>query len=171
MGVGKPRSIVRVMAACAAVVVLSVATAVVWFVVRHRDVQSTSASAARVEFEQLRARFAGQSPLVDMRLRTTPSDREVPRIAVPALRAFHTVIFDTRGSERLIKITVPYWFGRRYARHDGNFGWLGELSFLDDTEFDPEPVQLSLDQIERRGPGLLVDYRHPSGGQFIAWVE
>jgi hypothetical protein len=167
----KQRSIVRVIASCAALVVLSIATAGVWFVVRHRDVQLTSASAARVEFEQLRAQFAGQSPLVDMRLRTTPSNREVRRTAAPPLRAFHTVIFDTRGSERLIKMTVPYWLGRRYARHGGNFGWLGELSFLDDTEFDPEPVQLSLEQIERHGPGLLVDYQRPSGGQFIAWVE
>jgi len=48
---------------------------------------------------------------------------------------------------------------------------LGELTFLDDTEFDPEPIQLSLAQVERHGPGLVVDYRHPSGGQFIAWVE
>ena len=51
------------------------------------------------------------------------------------------------------------------------FRWLGQLTFLDDTEFDPEPIQLSLAQVERHGPGLVVDYRHPSGGQFIAWVE
>jgi hypothetical protein len=30
---------------------------------------------------------------------------------------------------------------------------------------------LLVDQIERHGPGLIADYRHPSGGQFIAWVE
>jgi hypothetical protein len=30
---------------------------------------------------------------------------------------------------------------------------------------------LTLDQIERHGPGLLVDFRHPNGGQFMAWTE
>ena len=166
----KLRSVTFVIGLCAALGLLSTITAAVWFVLGHRDARSISASAARVEFEQLRAQFAGTQPLVDMRLRMTPSALQTSR-AVRPLRAFHTVIFDTRGGERLVKMTVPYWFGRRYARHSGHFIWLGELSFLSDTEFDPEPVQLSLDQIERHGPGLLVDYQHPSGGQFIAWVE
>jgi hypothetical protein len=30
---------------------------------------------------------------------------------------------------------------------------------------------LSLGQLEERGPGLVTYYRHPSGGQFISWVE
>ena len=87
------------------------------------------------------------------------------------LHSFHTVIFDTRGSRRLVRITVPFWFGRLYARHGGGFRWLGELTFLDDTEFDPVSIDLSLTAIERHGPGLIADVRHPGGGQFLAWVE
>ena len=105
-----------------------------------------------------------------MRFRKPSTDVNASRVPTP-LHSFHTVIFDTRGAERLVHITVPYWFGRHYARHSGKFVWLGELTFFDDTEFDPEKIQLSLDEVERRGPGLLVDYRHPTGGQFIAWVE
>jgi hypothetical protein len=56
-------------------------------------------------------------------------------------------------------------------RASRRFRWLGELTFLDDTEFDPEPIQLSFDDIERHGPGVIVDFRHPGAGQFIAWVE
>ena len=81
------------------------------------------------------------------------------------------VIFDTCGGQRLVRITVPYWFGRLFARHSGEFRWLGEVTFLDDTEFDPEPIRLSLDRIQRHWPGLIVYYRHASGGQFITWVE
>ena len=164
------RSIVRVIALCAAIIAVSAVTAAGLFFLRHREARPVSASTARVEFEQLRARFAGEHPLVDIRLRTATAGLRTSRGAV-SLHTFHTVIFDTRGGERLVKLTVPYWFGRRFARHDGTFIWLGELSFLDDTEFDPEEIQLSLDQIERHGPGLLVDYQHPGGGQFIAWVE
>jgi len=36
---------------------------------------------------------------------------------------------------------------------------------------DPEAIELSLDELERRGPGLVADYHHPGGGQFISWVE
>ena len=48
---------------------------------------------------------------------------------------------------------------------------LGQLRLLDDTEFDSEAIRLSLVQLEQRGPGLIVDYQHLSGGQFISWVE
>jgi hypothetical protein len=40
-----------------------------------------------------------------------------------------------------------------------------------ESEFDPEAIQLSFGDIARHGPGLIVDYRHAGGGQFIAWVE
>jgi len=96
-----------------------------------------------------------------------------PRLSQSAksLRLFHTIIFDTQGGRRLVRITVPYWFARRFADDRGEFRWLGQLTFLDDTEFDPEPIRLSLDQLERSGPGLVAYYQHASGGQFISWVE
>jgi hypothetical protein len=65
---------------------------------------------------------------------------------------------------------VPYWFARGFGR-GGNLQWLGQLTFLDDTEFDPDQIQLSWAEIDRHGPGLIADYRHPGGGQFICWVD
>jgi hypothetical protein len=141
-----------------------------WFVVRHRESTPASAAIADAEFTQIRSRFAHQRPLIDMAIRQSV-DIATPTAAATSLRTFHTVVFDTRGRERIVRISVPYWFARRYARHHGQFRWLGELTFLDDTEFDPEAIVVSLDQLERRGPGLVVDYRRPSGGQFISWVD
>jgi hypothetical protein len=141
-----------------------------WFVAAHRQSTSMPPSEADTAFAQIRARFSDQQSLLDMEQRQASA--VVPATARPQpLRTFHTLIFDTRGGARLIRISVPYWFARQYARHHGEFRWLGELTFLDDTEFDPERIRLSLDQIEARGPGLVVDYRHKSGGQFIAWVD
>jgi hypothetical protein len=125
---------------------------------------------ADAEFLQLRAHFAAQRPLLDM-----ASREAVPQTGSrrpPAgLHSFHTVIFDTRGRQRLVHMTVPYWFVRLFPLSQGKFKWLGQLTFLDDTEFDPEAIRLTLDQIKKHGPGLLVDFRHPGGGQFIAWTE
>ena len=166
----KKRSVLLPVSLCTAIVILSALTGTVWFFLRHWHTEPASISTAKLDFEQLRARFAGEQPLLNMRLRKPSTDVNVSRVPAP-LHAFHTVIFDTRGSQPLVHISVPYWFGRHYARHSGKFIWLGELTFFDDTEFDPEKVQLSLDEVERHGPGLLVDYQHPSGGQFIAWVE
>jgi hypothetical protein len=160
----------RVYVICVGVTAAIGAGAGVRFVAQHRQSASVSASEADAEFARIRARFSHQVPLIDMTSRQ-PNDAGTPIAAPHPLRTFHTVIFDTRGGERLVRIAVPYWLARRYARHDGEFHWLGELTFLDDTEFDPEMIVVSLDQLERRGPGLVVDYRHQSGGQFISWVD
>jgi hypothetical protein len=151
-------------------VIVSIVGAVASFYWRCHDSRPASAATAEAEFLGLRARFADQRPLLDMRERRAREEGKVAG-AVGPLRWFHTVIFDTRGGQRLVHITVPYWFARRSAGHAGQFRWLGALTFLDDTEFDPEAIRLSLDQIERHGPGLIVDHRHSSGGQFLAWVE
>jgi hypothetical protein len=140
------------------------------FVASHRTSVAMTNELASVEFARLRARFVDEQPLLDMSRREASGVATRPAVATP-LRSFHTVIFDTRGGQRLIRIDVPYWFARRFAGRDREFRWLGQLTFLDDTEFDPEAIRLSLDAIERRGPGLIADYRHSNGGQFISWIE
>ena len=140
------------------------------FFLSHYESRPVSKQSAESEFSQMRSRFSTQQPLLDMSLRQPVNISTIGQSVTP-LHTFHTVIFDTRGSQRMVHITVPYWFARLFADRDGEFRWLGKLTFLDDTEFDSEAIRLSLDQLEQRGPGLIVDYQHPGGGQFISWVE
>jgi hypothetical protein len=154
----------------AIVIVLTAIGVGVLFFVSHHESRPVSKVSAEAEFFQLRTRFSTQQPLIDMSLRQ-PVDMSTIEQSAPPLHMFHTVIFDTRGSQRLVHITVPYWFARLFAGRDGEFKWLGQLTFLDDTEFDSEAIHLSLAQLEQRGPGLIIDYQHRNGGQFIAWVE
>jgi len=150
---------------------LITATVVIFgFVVSHRTSIATTTAFADVEFSRLRARFMNQEPLVDMSRREA-SRASAQSVGVAPLRVFHTVIFDTRGGQRLVRIDVPYWFARQFAGRTDEFRWLGQLTFLDDTEFDPEAIRLSITELEQRGPGLVAYYRHQSGGQFISWVE
>jgi len=160
------RTLIIAIAVCATLLVTIPAGAI--YFLRHHESLAVSTETADAEFAKLRARFGGQTPLLDMTARQV-----VARGAATAapIRAFHTVIFDTRRGPRLVHLTAPCAFARMFAHRDGFFRWLGELTFLDDTEFDPEPIRLSFEEIKRHGPGLLVDYRHAGGGQFIAWVE
>ena len=141
-----------------------------WFFQSHRTSEPASTQIAGAEFSQLRARFANERPLIGMNRREPLAGQRMSQPASP-LHAFHTMVFDTRGGPRLVRITVPFWLARHFADGGGEFRWLGQLTFFDDTEFDPEPIRLSLDQLERRGPGLVAYYQHASGGQFISWVE
>jgi hypothetical protein len=164
------RSIVLSVVLGTLVAVLATVGIGLWFFQSHRNSEPASTQLAEAEFSQLRARFANEQPLLDMNRREPHAGHGMSQTAT-SLRLFHTVVFDTRGGRRLVHITVPYWFARRFADGGGEFRWLGQLTFLDDTEFDPEPIRLSLDQLERRGPGLVAYYQHASGGQFISWVE
>src|SRR5262245_23231611 len=165
-----PRSIMLVVGLGMTVVVLTAIGVGTWFFLSHRDAVPASAQLAETEFSQLRERFSNQQPLLDMSRREASAVPVVSNANAP-LRSFHTVIFDTREGERIVRMTVPYWFARRFAGRDREFKWLGQLTFLDDTEFDPEAIRLPLDQLEQRGPGLVAYYQHPGGGQFISWVE
>ena len=164
------RSIAVFVGVGTATAALAVVATAFWFVVVHRQVVTASPDVAEAEFSELRARFADQRPLLDMRRRQACETPGVSQDAAP-LHSFHTVIFDTRGGQRIVRIAVPYWFARRFAGCDGEFKWLGQLTFLDDTEFDAEAIRLSLGELDRRGASLVAYYQHPSGGQFISWVE
>jgi hypothetical protein len=158
------RSLLIAIAVCATLLILTLAGSI--YVAGHRQSLRVSPETANAEFQKVRARFVGQQPLVDVDGRG-----EIAAAMRQPIRSFHTMIFDTREGPRLVHVTAPPAFARLFAHRDGQFRWLGELTFLDDTEFDPEPIRLRFDDIRRRGPGLLVDVRHPGGGQFIAWVE
>jgi hypothetical protein len=164
------RSIVFSVITGAVIIALTAVGVGLWFFVSHHASNTISKQSAEAEFSQLRSRFSTQHPLLDMSRRRA-LDNSTLGLSVMPLHTFHTVIFDTRGSQRMVHITVPFWFARLFAGRDGEFTWLGQLTFLDDTEFDSEAIHLSLDQLEHRGPGLIVDFQHPSGGQFISWVE
>jgi len=164
------RKVLRFVGVVGVVAVAAIVGAGVWFVVSHRTSVAASVQQADVEFSSLRARFADQQPLLDMSHREAAEPPTGSRRSLP-LRTFHTVIFDTRGGQRLVRIDVPYWFARRFAGRDREFVWLGQLTFLDDTEFDSEPIRLSLDQVDRRGPGLVAYCGHQGGGRFISWVD
>ena len=164
------RSFALFISVSAAIVVLSIVGVGLWFFSSHHDSALVSAQVAEAEFLQLRARFSDKKPLLDMGCREPLAGPDASLVAAP-LHSVHTVIFDTRGSQRIVRITVPYSFARYFAGRTGEFRWLGELTFLDDTEFDPEGIHLTLDQLEQHGPGLIAYYRHSSGGQFISWAE
>lgn len=66
-----------------------------FFYFAHHHSEHASAQKAELEFQRLRARFAGQSPLIDMRERRPLADASEQQ-AGARLHAFHAMIFDTR---------------------------------------------------------------------------
>jgi hypothetical protein len=138
----------------------------------------TTPATATAEFSRVRQQLGNSKPLVeiikdngDCWSQGNPCAAVVHRSAADQagqIQSFHALVYEM-PSRKLLRVNLPFRAVRLLRR--SGFTYLGQFYFLEDTEFDPIHVGLSLDDVERHGRGLLVDYRRPSGAQFLAWVD
>ena len=138
-----------------------------FFIYRHVNTQITPNETADAQFAEARARFAGQRPLLELRHGDEPV---LHREAIPAempeakLETLRVLAYDTH-EEKLVRVSIPFWLLRLApTRH---------VSFLSDTgiDFDSDRVRLTLDDLERRGPGLILDQADRRGSHVLVWTE
>jgi hypothetical protein len=140
-----------------------------YFFYRHIHATFTPPEDADTEFAQARARFAGQKPLIEIRKDDEPIlHREVvpPRGAARApLLALRVLAYDNRA-RKLVRVSIPFWLLR--LAPSGK-----KVSFLNDNgiDFDSDRVHLTLEDLERRGPGLVLDQADRRGSQVLVWTE
>lgn len=139
-----------------------------YFIYRHVHTQFVGSDNAARQFQDARARFAGQPPLLELRKgeHEPVLHREVIPKAMPEtkLDALRVLAYDTHAN-KLVNVTIPMWL-LRLAPTD-------KFSFLNDNgiDFDSDRVHLTLDDLERRGPGLLLDQTDRRGSQVLVWTE
>jgi nitrate reductase NapE component len=139
-----------------------------FFFYRHIHATFTPPDDADAAFAQARARFAGQQPLIEIRKDDEPVlHREVlPREgARKQLVALRVLAYDRRA-RKLVRVSIPFWLLR--LAPSGK-----RVSFLSDEgiDFDSERVNLTLQDLERRGPGLILDQADRRGSQVLVWTE
>ncbi|HEV8348246.1 MAG TPA: hypothetical protein VGQ16_16840 [Vicinamibacterales bacterium] len=140
-----------------------------FFIYRHVNTTFTPQENAEIEFTQSRARFAGQPPLIELRHDDQPIiHRELLRDVTSKrkLDALRVLAYD-QHARKLVRVSIPFWLLRMAPSKN--------LSFLNDNginvDIDSERVRLTLDDLERRGPGLLIDSRDRHGSQVLVWTE
>jgi hypothetical protein len=139
-----------------------------YFIYHHVHTEYTPTDSADRQFQQARARFAGQQPLIEMRNgRDEPVfHREVIPKAMPAakLDTLRVLAYDTRAN-KLVNVSIPMWLLRMAPSN--------KFSFMKDNgiDFDSDRMHITLDDLERRGPGLLLDQADRRGSQVLVWTE
>jgi hypothetical protein len=138
-----------------------------YFIYRHVHTQFVPNESAEQRFAEARARFAGQQPLIEMTRGEQPVlHREVISKTMPAakLDTMRVLAYDTRAG-KLVNVSIPMWL-LRLAPTD-------KFSFMKDNgiDFDSDRVHITLDDLERRGPGLLLDQADRRGSQVLVWTE
>lgn len=133
------------------------------WVQQNLTVTDTSEGSAQQEFDSVRGKFAGRSPLLEMRngRPVYASGKPATRSATPVER-LHVLVWAPDDS-KLVSVAIPMWFLRLKS---GPFEFSAYASGWDD-----EAVDLSVEEIERFGPGIILDTTSPKGERVLLWAQ
>lgn len=163
---GKVKTWVWVVIGVAAFCVLSLVAVVggaFFYMSRHIQTKTATPASAAREFEAVRSGFAGQRPLIELDhsgrfLRANTDRPSPPHVVVPD--QLYVLAFDP-GDGRIVKFSIPFWLLRMKtgnARID-----------LNGNRMDLEDLRLTVQDLERQGPALIVDHQAPDGDRVLVW--
>jgi hypothetical protein len=165
---GKVKPWIWVVLGVVVVVVLGiVAVAGVGFYFLSRNIQTETASTtgAAQEFEQVRNRFAGDEPLIELDDRGRVLGARTGRAAAPGAPTpshLHLLAFDP-ANQRIVRFRLPFWM-LRLRPGATTIDLNGERLNLAD-------LRLSIEDLERYGPSLLLDHQADDGERVLVWTQ
>jgi hypothetical protein len=118
-----------------------------------------------VEFEQVRARFTEGRPLIEVegddmeRVRINHPPESAPRQPVKDLN----LLVWTPDEDKLVRLSLPLWLLRFNASGFHVTTREGDVSF--------ERFRLTVEDVERHGPGLVLDHESRDGERVLIWAE
>jgi hypothetical protein len=136
-----------------------------WFVSQHMETREASPVIASHDFDQVKSRFTGQKPLVeiDQRGNLLRSNLERPaQPGAPTPHDVHVMVFDA-DKGRVVRFSIPFWLLRLKTG--------GATIDLNGRRMDLEDLRLSVEDLERFGPTLIVDHTSPAGDRVLVWSQ
>jgi uncharacterized membrane protein len=156
----------------AVVVVFMVCIAAVggiaYFVYSHMETEFVDAAPADAKIAESRRRFAGQQPLIDIRQGHEPIVRRAdptPQQTSTSLQAMHAIVYDP-SARKMVDVTIPFWL-LRMAPESSNWSILSDNG----VEVDSERIRLTVADLERLGPRLIIDHQGRDGQQVLVWTQ
>jgi hypothetical protein len=146
------------------VCVVAMAGAGFYFFSRHFDTKVVSRETASSEFERVKVQFTGQKPLIELDERGQFLRANADRAARPDARRpdqLYVLAFDP-DDERIVKVTIPFWLLRFKPRATVDFNG-GRLEL--------EDLKLTVEDLERFGPTLIVDHKSTRGERVLVWSQ
>ncbi|MBW8894668.1 MAG: hypothetical protein JF613_00560 [Acidobacteria bacterium] len=165
---GKVKAWVWVVVAIVVIGVLGVVAMAgigLYFFSQHVETRTVSPANAARDFEQVKVRFAGEKPLIELdehgRYLRSNTDRTPPPNAKPP-ESINVMAFDPNDG-RIVRLTIPFWLVRMKMR--------GTTIDLNGKHMDLEDLRLTADDLERFGPTLIVDHKSGSGERVLVWSQ
>lgn len=138
----------------------------VYFVSHHISATRTTTSAALEAFDRARAPFKDDRPLLEIddldRARPMRPTSEIPTSSTRPEQMWILAWNPNEEPPRIVKVSMPFWllrFGRR------------KFDIRGDRQFDFDQLHIDVNELERIGPALLLDYRRSSGERVMIWTQ
>jgi hypothetical protein len=148
------------------VLVIVIVGAGIWIARSLFDNVSMDEATATRTMDDVRSRFANAVPVLDVQPRGLTMSRQPPDTPPQGeLTTLHILRWDV-NEDRLTRIELPFWLLRLrdspidVMYEDGSSGLRTRTS-----------TSISVSDIERFGPTLLVDGPLPDGGRIVAWTD
>jgi hypothetical protein len=165
---GKVKAWVWVVLAVVAIGVLGVVAMAgvgVYFFSQHIDTRTASPANAAHDFEKAKARFADQKPLIELdehgRYLRSHTNRKPPANAKPP-ESINVLAFDPDDG-RIVRVNIPFWLVRMKMR--------GATIDFNGNHMNLEDLKLTVEDLERFGPTLIVDHRTSTGERVLVWSQ
>lgn len=156
--------VIGIVVVCA-IGLVAVAGMGIYFVAKQVDTVEASPATAEQTFERERARFKDQKPLIELdgddNIKATHFDDPPPAGVSRKLSTLGVMAWDS-GDERLVRIDVPFWLLR--FKED-------PLDILADSGIHGKRIRITVADIERMGPRLLIDHRGRRGDRVLVWTQ
>ena len=140
-----------------------------YFVAREIDAKPASKLTADQEFDRERARFGDQKPLIEIDEvgRTVSSNYDSAQPPSATKPDVMIVMAWDREDERLVRVRLPFWLLRLGSRGERGSIRLGSGG----STITFERLNLSVVDLERLGPALIVDHTTSKGERVLIWTQ
>lgn len=143
--------------------VVAMAGAGLWFVRSHVDIRSTTTAAATEDFQSIRQRFVTQKPLIELDEHGTFLRANVDRPnGTQRPQTLNVMAFDPHD-EKVVRLEVPFWL-LRLKGSGGRFD-------IGRNNVDLARMRLTVEDLERYGPILILDQRDNDGSRVLVWSQ
>ena len=149
------------------VVGVSLIAGMAWMVTKQVTVHQLSGEGGEQEFEKLREPFAGQKPFIELADDGSHAGavvhHEMATHAPGSVSTIH-VRFWAPSDSKLIQVDLPFWMIRLMGSKPIQF-------HSDDSGFRGVTLKVTAEELERRGPGLIVDHGRKGEERVLIWTD
>ncbi len=136
-----------------------------YVVSRQVKVQTVTAEEGQAEFGRLAARMAGQQPFIELPAPDSDAPpvvhRELETHGTGSISTVHIRVWSP-AEKKLARVDLPVWL----MRLGGNKPFT-----VNAGEMDGVTLHVTPEEIDRRGPGLIVLWTSPRGSRLLVWTD